>query len=115
MKNKERLEACDFCGSRSAGLRSDFALNVRVWYLVCDGCAAKGPPGSNETEAVEHWNTRTPAPGVGEGVELAKRAIRAMRLVYDAHGESVAVRACDKAIQIIDDSIHTPTDGGEDE
>ncbi len=52
------VKPCPFCGY-------DLAITWHVghftkpWVVECCGCAAQGPHGYDEKEAVELWNKRT--------------------------------------------------------
>lgn len=61
----ERLTAagvmvpCPWCKSNNIEIDDSFS-NSNCYYGICQNCASSGPSGSNEKEAIQNWNTRSP-------------------------------------------------------
>lgn len=49
-----KLKACPFCASPAPYVMRRSAYQE----IHCQGCGAKGPSGSTESEAAERWNWR---------------------------------------------------------
>ena len=59
---------CPFCNDYGAEEAQSGTPNMRGGFkrsVYCNTCFAEGPPADTSEEAIEHWNTRAPAPNQG--------------------------------------------------
>lgn len=94
----DELKLCPFCGGRATVVDNTGQRGCadHAW-VTCNSCLMDGGPEKDTvTEAIEAWNTRTPAsaPDEGNGLvgdDLIEALLAAVRFVDSACGEDIDI------------------------